>query len=162
MEVKQETPTAEIERCEFNCNKVSLNWILYLRFRCQQRIEESNSVSLPGSDKTRSKCTAALQLRSVRHPALLGEMVPRHLRVLQIHAVRASGRKNFLLQHRNQSWCKRSEKLFYLAPRLACGIWNLWWAAIRRAKKISDDNWMRLECKLWTLCESALEISRTM
>lgn len=43
--------------------------------RRQQRIEESYSFGLPGSDTPRSKRSAPLQLRGVRHPTLLRQMV---------------------------------------------------------------------------------------
>lgn len=115
------------------------------RCRCEQRIEESDPVGVSWSYSSRTKCTIALQLWSVRRATLQRKMVSRNLRVLQIHSIRTSGRENILLQHRHQSWRKFTRLNYVLPDSIITG-------EICNAREISDGNSMHHEYIL-RLCE---------
>lgn len=87
MALEEEIQTREIQtRRETTFTVKFIQFCSRFASRRQQRIEESHAVGVSGSDSSRSKRSTALQLRGVRHPTLLRQMV----RIITLHTLSTS------------------------------------------------------------------------
>lgn len=146
MEVKQETPTAEMERCEFNCNKISLNWIY---------------ISVSDASKGLKNLTLSVYPEVIRR----GQSAQLHCNyeVYDIPLYSVKWYRGIFEFYRYTPFEHPAGKTFFFNTGIKVDVSAaktfIWCTAcdakceiyydeepICKAKKISDDNWMRREC----------------